>query len=424
MSAHWYWDWDWGGGAGGDRKPGVNPADTTTKAKPHGGDGNKKEGHVAGDQAPFPFPSVKPCQKVQVFIGGDKDQDPNDYPHYPPNMPSNTWQQFSQQEQYEDTIGTFKVVGVGPAPVKPTLSPFGGGGSLDPSTTYYYYVTATYTTNQVDTLPFADTGSSGSPTFRLTVDGTTTAPITYTTSANDLVSNINTALKNAFNPSGPSPIVASTSAPPLLSAIILTFSGGTYANRQVGAFQALPPIGASSYTGFKINGSSTASICKIQNLGMKDGDPYSESSASDESPYPPDGSTTAITVSWPPPSSVPSGATLTGFKVYRGTATGQELLLASVPYTGAANYSYNDTGLGTQSIPPPNPKLWYWIACEQSGSCCKRCQFYKTMSLLPGPLPAVSPPGSPQGMRPVGPAGLYAYVYVDDFKCRCVPNTP
>src|SRR5215469_15945997 len=105
MSAHWYWDWDWGGGPpGGDRKSGLSARAANT-----GGDGPKKQAHVAGDQAPFPFPSVKPCQKVQVYFGpiemiGRSAGGTDDTPHYPPKV---NWNHFSQQEQYLDDSGHF-----------------------------------------------------------------------------------------------------------------------------------------------------------------------------------------------------------------------------------------------------------------------------------------------------------------------------
>ncbi|HSZ57836.1 MAG TPA: hypothetical protein VK797_19390 [Tepidisphaeraceae bacterium] len=107
MSAHWYWDWDW------SSPPTTQPARIEEEARAkreerdrsaanagqqRPDDGTKKPVHCAGDQAPFPFPSVKPCQKVQVYVcQGTTLPNPNPKPHYPPNV---NWQPFLQQEQY------------------------------------------------------------------------------------------------------------------------------------------------------------------------------------------------------------------------------------------------------------------------------------------------------------------------------------
>jgi hypothetical protein len=80
--------------------------------------------------------------------------------------------------------------------------------------------------NAVEALPFVD--STGSGTFTLTIEGITTAAITYSSTAATLYANINTALNAVFGTSG---IVASGST---LAAIILTFSGTGYSGRPIG----------------------------------------------------------------------------------------------------------------------------------------------------------------------------------------------
>jgi hypothetical protein len=151
MSAHWYWDWDW------SNPPTTQPSQNAERDKkitanaggqPRPDDNTKKPTHYSGDQAPFPFPSVKPCQKVQVFFGTKEMVEPSaggsDYPpHYPPDV---NWNHFSQQEQWEYDIGIFKAAGgVGSPPTNLTFS--GGsisGGNLSSNTPYYYCVTTTY----------------------------------------------------------------------------------------------------------------------------------------------------------------------------------------------------------------------------------------------------------------------------------------
>src|SRR5205085_6292004 len=84
--------------------------------------------------------------------------------------------------------------------------------------------------NQVNSLVTVD--STGSGTFTLTVEGTTTAAITYSATAATLVSNINGALNTAL---GTSQVVASGAS---LAALILTSSGSFYNGRPVGAITA------------------------------------------------------------------------------------------------------------------------------------------------------------------------------------------
>jgi hypothetical protein len=93
--------------------------------------------------------------------------------------------------------------------------------------------------NCVQTLDFVD--NTGSGTFTIAVEGVTTGAITYNATAATLVSNINAALNTAF---GPSEIVATGSA---ITAIALTFSGGSYAQRPI-ALVALGTTGLTNVT--------------------------------------------------------------------------------------------------------------------------------------------------------------------------------
>lgn len=104
-------------------------------------------------------------------------------------------------------------------------------------------------TNQVDALVFVD--STGSGNFVITVEGTTTGLIAYSSTAATLFAHINTALNATF---GTSAIVASGAS---LAAIILTFSGTGYTNRLVGDVFTTPVSGA---TGFTINGNGTVGV--------------------------------------------------------------------------------------------------------------------------------------------------------------------
>ncbi len=79
--------------------------------------------------------------------------------------------------------------------------------------------------NAVEALPVVD--STGSGTFTLTIEGVTTAAITYSATIATLITNINNALNASF---GTSAIVASGAS---LAALILTFSGTGYAGRPI-----------------------------------------------------------------------------------------------------------------------------------------------------------------------------------------------
>ncbi len=100
--------------------------------------------------------------------------------------------------------------------------------------------------NQVNSLVTVD--STGSGTFTLTIEGITTAAITYNSTVATLITNINNALNATF---GTSAIVASGAS---LAALILTFSGTGFSGRPVGTVQATLLTGA---TGFTMNGSGT-----------------------------------------------------------------------------------------------------------------------------------------------------------------------
>ena len=104
-------------------------------------------------------------------------------------------------------------------------------------------------TNQVDAIPFVNTPGSG--TFSLTVGGTTTAAITYSSDVTTLKTNVNSALNATF---GASAIVASGIA---LNAVVLTFSGTGFTDLAVGVVQATMIAGSTGYT---INGSSLVGV--------------------------------------------------------------------------------------------------------------------------------------------------------------------
>lgn len=100
--------------------------------------------------------------------------------------------------------------------------------------------------NQVNSIVTVD--STGSGTFIITVEGVSTAAITYSATIATLVSNINSALNTTF---GTSAIVASGAS---LAALVLTFSGTGFAARPVGLVTVTLQTGA---TGFTMNGSGT-----------------------------------------------------------------------------------------------------------------------------------------------------------------------
>lgn len=114
------------------------------------------------------------------------------------------------------------------------------------------------TANQVVSIPFVD--SSGSGTFKITVEGVTSA-ITYSATAATLVGNINTALNTAL---GTSAVVASGAT---LAAIILTFSGNAYASRPVGPTFANVVAGSTGYTINGVGTVATNSLCVVTTQG-------------------------------------------------------------------------------------------------------------------------------------------------------------
>lgn len=143
-------------------------------------------------------------------------------------------------------------------------------------------------TNQVNSLVTVD--STGSGTFKLSVEGITTAAITYSATAATLVSNTNTQLDATF---GTSAIVASGAS---LAAIILTFSGTGYTHRPVGLVTATLQTGA---TGFTMNGSGTVGVPSVSPVTT----PGVSAAAADEGEFvsgsliqPTDGSQTLKTI--------------------------------------------------------------------------------------------------------------------------------
>lgn len=118
-------------------------------------------------------------------------------------------------------------------------------------------------TNQVNSLVTVD--STGSGTFKLTVEGITTAAITYSATAATLASNANTQLDATF---GTSAVVQSGAS---LAAQIITFSGTGYTHRPVGLVTATLQAGA---TGFTMNGSGVVGIpstCPVTTPGVLPG---------------------------------------------------------------------------------------------------------------------------------------------------------
>jgi hypothetical protein len=114
--------------------------------------------------------------------------------------------------------------------------------------------------NQINSLVTVD--STGSGTFILTIEGISTAAITYSATAATLVTNINAALNATF---GTSAVVDSGAS---LAANILTFSGTGYAARPIGTVTATILAGSTGYT---LNGSGTIgvpSVCPVTTAGV------------------------------------------------------------------------------------------------------------------------------------------------------------
>lgn len=121
-------------------------------------------------------------------------------------------------------------------------------------------VAAVTGTNQVNSLVTVD--STGSGTFTLTVEGITTAAITYSATAATLNTNINGQLDATF---GTGNIVSSGAS---LAAIILTGTAGTYAKRPIGLIQATILAGSTQYT---LNGSGAVGVpstCPVTTPGV------------------------------------------------------------------------------------------------------------------------------------------------------------
>ena len=117
--------------------------------------------------------------------------------------------------------------------------------------------------NQIEALAVADDSGTGS--FTLTIEGITTAAITYNATPATVVNSINTALNAAF---GTSAIVASGAS---LAAIILTFSGTGYAGRPIVGHvtSTITQTGTGLAGGvYTINGSSTAGTSTTTTLGV------------------------------------------------------------------------------------------------------------------------------------------------------------
>ncbi len=117
---------------------------------------------------------------------------------------------------------------------------------------------STSTTNQVEAIPVVDTAGVG--TFTLTIEGITTAAITYSSTVATLITNINAALNTTF---GSGSVVASGAS---LAALILTFSGTGFAGRPITGHVA-SAITLTSGT-FTINSSSSAGTSTTTTAGV------------------------------------------------------------------------------------------------------------------------------------------------------------
>lgn len=117
----------------------------------------------------------------------------------------------------------------------------------------------TSSVNQVNSIPFVDTVGSG--TFMLTVEGTPTGAITYSSTLSTLITNINAGLDAAL---GAGSVVVSGAS---LATLVLTGSGTGYSGRPLGTITATILSGSSLYT---INGSGTVgtpSTCAVTTAG-------------------------------------------------------------------------------------------------------------------------------------------------------------
>lgn len=119
--------------------------------------------------------------------------------------------------------------------------------------------------NQVEAMPVVDTTGVGA--FTLTIEGLTTAAITYSATFGTLITNINSALNTTF---GVNAIVASASS---LATLIVTFSGPGYAGRPING-HVVSTITVTSGN-FTINGSNTSGISTTTTAGVA----YSPASA-------------------------------------------------------------------------------------------------------------------------------------------------
>lgn len=116
--------------------------------------------------------------------------------------------------------------------------------------------------NQINSMVTVD--NTGVGTFTITVEGITTAAITYSATVATLITNINAQLNATF---GTSAIVASGAS---LAALVLTFSGTGYTNRPVGAVTVNILVNAGGTT-FTINGVGTVgtpSVCPVTTAGV------------------------------------------------------------------------------------------------------------------------------------------------------------
>ena len=217
--------------------------------------------------------------------------------------------------------------------------------------------TAVSAVNAIQTLAIVD--NTGSGTFTLTIEGITTAAITYNATYGTLVTAINSALDAAF---GTSAIVASAGA---LSSLILTFSGSGYAARPITGLVTFTSIDA---TGFSVSGTtitagivatSALSVAGVSYAGVNAGD-YGVGSFIGDT----DGSESPVTF-------IGDGY---GIKVTDGAGTSKNVHFAangalSFPVAGIVNPTY-DAHSGIINY-PADTTFAKWLRLKMNDAGCR-----------------------------------------------------
>lgn len=147
----------------------------------------------------------------------------------------------------------------------PTTFPWNVPTALPESSPGNPYLAKTYTvagTNQVEAVPFVDVGA-GNGTYSFTIEGVTTAAITFTHSDSAATTNglIQTALNTAF---GTNAIVSSGAS---LAAIIFTFSGTGFKKRPI-VGHVVVTFGTLTTAIATINGGGSASASTTTTAGV------------------------------------------------------------------------------------------------------------------------------------------------------------